>query len=363
MNSTENVKNPFLSVCIPAYNRPEYLKDLLVTIGQQDYDNYEVVITDDNSPRHVEIKAVVDELQEQFPGTVFRYIRNEKTLGYDGNFRSLVTHAKGDFCVYMGDDDLLCEGALKRIAEVIRQHPDIGVIIRSWARAERDTLKIIENYRYFDGHRLFPPGARTVATLFRRSVQIAGYTINRNEAVKYGTDRFDGTLLYQLYLTGMVSYTNGGYYLPDLIAIMRKDPDLKPTHFFGNAEAEKGRFVPGMLTTDTSLNFVGGMIEIARYLSDFYHDENLYKQLMKDLGNYSYPLLFVQRDKPLKEYVGYFRKLKNMGFQGNPYIYLYFIILLLLGRRLSSNLIVLIKKVLGKTPSIGGLYEGESVSQ
>ena len=51
-----NMKNsiPLISLCIPAYNRPEYLSDLLSTIVNQDFKDFEVVVSEDNSPKSLE---------------------------------------------------------------------------------------------------------------------------------------------------------------------------------------------------------------------------------------------------------------------------------------------------------------------
>jgi hypothetical protein len=160
----------------------------------------------------------------------------------------------------------------------------------------------------------------------------------------------------------MVAYTHGGYYISDRIAIMRKDADQKPTHFFGNAEAEKSRYIPGELSTNTSLNFVAGMIEIAEYLSVFHKDKELYNDLMNDIDNYSFPVLSVQRDKPVADFVKYFLSLRFLGLGITPYFYLYFIVLLVFGRKNSYRLIILIKRVLGRTPTIGNLDQGKLVS-
>ena len=81
----------------------------------------------------------------------------------------------------MGDDDLLNEGALERIARVIKLY-EPGVILRSWARADRDTKKIQEIFQYFDGDRIFEAGKDSIITMYRRSVAIAGYTVKRDLA-------------------------------------------------------------------------------------------------------------------------------------------------------------------------------------
>lgn len=358
---SQDKNSPLISVCIPAYNRPGYTRDLLVTIAEQDFDDYEVIVCEDNSPLTKEVEAVVSEIQGIYRKRTFRFIRNEKTLGYDGNFRGLLNHARGEYCVYMGDDDLLCHGALRRIANVIHQNPGVGVIIRSWARAERESKEILEYFRYFEGDRYFKPGRQTITTLYRRSVQIAGYTINRKYAAEYGTDRFDGTLLYQLYLTGMVAYTHGGYYVSDCIAIMRKDADQKPTHFFGNAEPERHRFKPGERSIDNSINFIKGMLEIASFISGYHKNVELYNDIVKDIDNYSFPIMSVQRKNSIFQFVKYIYILRGLGLGRTIFFYIYSIGLLVLGVRNSVRFIILLKKFFGATPLIGTLSPGRRV--
>jgi len=43
--------NPKLSIIIPALNEENYLPKLLQSISNQDYDNYEIIIADNNSKR------------------------------------------------------------------------------------------------------------------------------------------------------------------------------------------------------------------------------------------------------------------------------------------------------------------------
>jgi len=42
------VQDLFVSICVPAYQRPELLKRLLDSILVQEYTRYEVVVTDDS---------------------------------------------------------------------------------------------------------------------------------------------------------------------------------------------------------------------------------------------------------------------------------------------------------------------------
>ena len=51
---------PFISICIPAYQRTAFLKRLLDSIKIQTYSNYEVVITDDSPD--FDVKELVEKV-------------------------------------------------------------------------------------------------------------------------------------------------------------------------------------------------------------------------------------------------------------------------------------------------------------
>ena len=99
--------SPKFSICIPAYNRVRYLPALLDSIYTQDCNDFEIVICEDVSPERKHIAAIVRNYAERHPDTL-RYYENETTLGYDSNIRNLVEKADGDFCFFMGNDDLMC---------------------------------------------------------------------------------------------------------------------------------------------------------------------------------------------------------------------------------------------------------------
>ena len=53
---------PFISICIPAYKRVNYLKRLLESVAIQTFNDYEVIITDDSDDNSVR------ELADQYSG-------------------------------------------------------------------------------------------------------------------------------------------------------------------------------------------------------------------------------------------------------------------------------------------------------
>jgi glycosyltransferase involved in cell wall biosynthesis len=343
-----------ISVCIPAYNRPEVLRPLLDSIMQQQCRDFEVLICEDNSPARSEIAAIARQYGDRHPGFL-RYVENETNLGYDGNLRRLIELARGDYCFFMGNDDVMAPDALSTVHNALARHPDVGVVLRSYAMFQGRPENVIQIFRYFDRELFFPAGAPTIITFFRRSVVISGLVLHRRQAERYATPRYDGTLLYQLHLVGNILSSMNGLALPEILAFYRAGgtPD------FGNSEAERERFVPKRQTPESSLAFVRGMLDIASGLETSSGLQVL-RGIFRDLGNYSYPILAIQARQPLSIFLRYAGSLASMGFWKSGMFYVYVLALLVLGVEGCGRLIGFVKQKLGRTPVLGHVYRGKS---
>lgn len=346
------MSNPRISVCIPAYNRAALLPSLLDSIFVQDYGNFEVVIAEDDSPERDAIRTVTNAYRASYPG-LLTYVENPVNLGYDANLRHLFELAQGEYVFFMGNDDLMCLGALAKIAAALERHPEVGVILRTYAAFEDTPDNVVQTFRYFDRELFFPAGVDTIATIYRRSVVIPGMVIHREAALRYATERFDGTLLYQLYLVAEILAEKNAVFLPDVTVLYRNGgtPD------FGSSVAEQGKFTPKVQTPASSLHFVKGMLDIARYVEQE-RGVPIYQPILRDVANYSYPLLSIQARQPLSVFLQYGWALSRMGFGRFPLFWAYWLALLLLGAGRVDGLIRWIKRRLGRTPVLGRVYQG-----
>ncbi len=346
---------PLISVCIPAYNRPGPLSALLESIVAQQGDEFEIVVADDCSPCPNEIETAVRIVAEQHPRIPVVFQRNPKTFGYDANLRNLLHQARGDYCFFMADDDLMMPGAIIRVQRAIRQFDNLGVILRSWLSTDGATGRVINTHRYFDSDRIFEPGVDTVVTFFRRSVFISGYVVHRRAALAYSTDRFDGTLLYQLYLSANILMEMNGYYITDYLTTWTSGG----TSFFGTAEPERARFAPGPYRPEHMVNFVKGMLEIARDVEQT-RGVPVYRAIRRDVDNYAYGYLAKQTESR-KVFLKYVLDLCRLGLGRSPFFWLTALLLLVGRKRSVQRLSAAAKSVLGHTPMLGRCYSGRRV--
>ncbi len=337
---------PLVSICILSYNRPETLLRLLRTIDTKRADEIELVICEDSSPRQQEIRQVVTDFGAQQPYPVV-YNENPKNLGYDGTFCELVKQANGTWLVFMGDDDEFVPGAFDKVLDFLDHHSELGYVMKSHYLIHDDQKK--ERFRYFKNSVFFKPGVDAYVELFRKSVYIAGFTIRREYAEPYLTNRFDGTMLMQLYLLAEVVLRYPSAYFDEPFTQQYASYE----HNVGDVmfDREKKVFVPRCPTLDISLNFLKSFSLITEYIDET-HQINSTALIKKDMSKYFYPSLAVHRDAGLRFFYNYVRELNKLGFNSSIYYYIYVILLALLGKRICDWGIWHLKKMLGSTPRL-----------
>lgn len=115
-----------LSICIPTFNRANYLADCLVGITKQFKDKEiakvtEVVISNNASRDNTE--KVVRGFQQRYKN--IRYFKNKKNIGGDKNIIKAASYARGDYIWFFGDDDMYYPDSLREVLNVIKKsHPD-----------------------------------------------------------------------------------------------------------------------------------------------------------------------------------------------------------------------------------------------
>ena len=118
--------NDLITICVPAYRRPDLLRYCLESCLAQDYRPLEVDVGD-NSPNGDEAcERLVASLCPP-PGITVRYRRNAPGGQLADNLKRLFAAARGRRLVLMNDDDALLPGAVSAMAEGFAMAEDVVV--------------------------------------------------------------------------------------------------------------------------------------------------------------------------------------------------------------------------------------------
>ncbi len=131
-----------ISICIPSYNRPEFLKRTLVSIIGQTKKPYEVIVMDDASSEDMsDIKKICSENN-------FKYIGNGGNVGLMQNFNNVLMQAKGSHLALVHNDDLLSKRYVEEAEKFIRKYPKYKVYVTNGIGINANK-KAIAEYRPF----------------------------------------------------------------------------------------------------------------------------------------------------------------------------------------------------------------------
>lgn len=209
-----------LSICIPTYNGALHLSETLEkVIAQIDEcgarETVEVVVCDNASTDAT--GEIVRTWIRRCPDLV-RHVRNERNLGFNANVDRALHEGRGEYVHLLGDDDLYCPGALRRMLKVLTED-DYGLVVLSndWL-SESDSWSRPRNR---DGY--FPDGLRIddrnsfVPYVWYRCWAVSNIVIKRECAIRCEASRVDDWRHLDLSLE-VVAKTSCVYCMPE------KDP-------------------------------------------------------------------------------------------------------------------------------------------
>lgn len=128
---------PFISICIPTYNRKEFLIESVKSAIEQSYPNFEIVVVDDCSNYNVE-KDVLGKFKKY--GKKIRFFRNERNMGRPFTRNKCIEKANGEFILWLDDDDKLLPNTLESYVEILNKYKDVDIIYGKIKLMGEDTL-------------------------------------------------------------------------------------------------------------------------------------------------------------------------------------------------------------------------------
>jgi glycosyltransferase involved in cell wall biosynthesis len=211
-----------VSVIIPTYNRPKYLKQAIESAVNQTYKNIEIIVADDGSPESPQ------SIIESFNDARIRLIRHPENIGIAMNVIGAFKEAKGKYVASLNDDDIWTEDFLAKLVPHLENNPNLVLAFsdhyimdensniddaateKNSQRWKRDQL--VEGiYQPFDE-----------IALVHQSIPSAVATVIRKNAIAW--DKFLPQMgpCWDLYLTYLACISGkGAYYVPEKLSKYR----------------------------------------------------------------------------------------------------------------------------------------------
>jgi glycosyltransferase involved in cell wall biosynthesis len=209
--------SPHVSVVVITYNQQEFVRQTLLSALDQDYDNLDVIVSDDHSADST--PDIISSLAENYPGRLLP-ILNSTRAGITGNTNRALSRCQGDFVAFQGGDDLLCPGKIARQAEFMQIRPELALSYHDVDVFDSDSGSTL--YRWSQRY-----GRRTggVASVVRYGTYMAGTAvmIRRSCMPPNGMDGRIPSASDWLYWIEVLAAGGGGVgYIDDVLARYRR---------------------------------------------------------------------------------------------------------------------------------------------
>jgi len=222
MMDNYNLKKPLISVIIPTYNRPDYLKQAIASAVKQTYQNIEILISDNCSTTNTQ--AIV----ESFDDSRIRFWRQPTNVGMFANQMHAFQMARGKYVASLHDDDMWNEDFLEKLIPPLEENPDL--ILAFCDQYIIDANGVIDyagtegNTRSYKRDQLAQGVHQNLVKigLVDKSIPTAAGCVIRNDFVDWDSIPPEVGGMWDIYLTYMCSISgHGTYYYPERLTRYR----------------------------------------------------------------------------------------------------------------------------------------------
>ncbi|MHC5935301.1 glycosyltransferase family 2 protein [Nostoc sp.] len=222
MSLHQEYQEPLVSVIIPTYNRPEYLKQAIASAIKQTYQNIEIIISDNCSSENPQA------LVASFGDSRIKFWRHQQNVGMLANQQHGFKMAQGKYVASLHDDDIWNEDFLAKLVPLLEANSEL--IIAFCDQYIIDANGIInhvgteENTRGYKRDKLTPGIHQPFYKigLIDKSIPTAAACVIRNNFVDWDIIPLEVGGMWDLYLTYLCCISGrGAYYYPERLTRYR----------------------------------------------------------------------------------------------------------------------------------------------
>jgi glycosyltransferase involved in cell wall biosynthesis len=137
------VNPPLVSICIPTYHRPEYLRRAVASCLAQTYPHLEIIITDNS------LNDETAKLAATWTDPRVQYHSNGGNIGATNSANRAWSMAKGKYIKFLMDDDLIKPRALELMVKALEENPQTALAMSPMDLIDGDDQRIFPKFYIF----------------------------------------------------------------------------------------------------------------------------------------------------------------------------------------------------------------------
>lgn len=202
---------PLVTVGIPTYNNPEGLLKTIGSILNQEYQNLQVIISDNNSTSYDVYELLKDIIKNDRRVKVFRQTTNIDMIP---NFRFVMEQCEGEYFMWAADDDFFELDFISECLKVFSANPDCVSVFSHFDVVDTNSGKVYD--------RITPTPASSDFLFVRLKLRIKEMIPNvvygvHKYAVLKKTDRIAAFDWFDVLLSIQMVYYGKAYIIPHFL--------------------------------------------------------------------------------------------------------------------------------------------------
>lgn len=141
-------QTPYFSICLSALNMENYIKRALLSILNQSFQDFEIIIINDNSNDNTE--NIINKMK--FEDKRITSIYHQKNMGVYSSRIEAIRHSKGKYIILMDPDDMFFNENLLKILNNYNLNLNLDIIEFAVYRENEDSKRIFYPEIHFKTH-------------------------------------------------------------------------------------------------------------------------------------------------------------------------------------------------------------------
>jgi glycosyltransferase involved in cell wall biosynthesis len=119
----ESAVGPLVTIAIPTFNRAALLRGCIQAVLAQTYDNIEILVSDNAS------RDDTGKVLQEFSDKRLRVLRQKTNIGLLPNWNACLAAARGEYVVFVSDDDRISPWFLERCVGVLGTKSRVPIVV------------------------------------------------------------------------------------------------------------------------------------------------------------------------------------------------------------------------------------------